>query len=316
MLSDGAFHSGAELAKHLNISRTAVWKHIRKLEQTGLHVFAVPGKGYCLAQPLELLAAEPVLAHMDTAARNLLSHLEILISVDSTNNHLLNQARAGCASGYACVAEEQTAGRGRRGRNWVSPFACNLYISLLWRFANGISYLSGLSLAVGVAITKVLKETGLEAIGLKWPNDILWQGRKLAGILVDVTGEVSGPCAAIVGVGINVNMAAAHPVAIDQSWTDIETILGHRISRNMLLGRVLQELLITMKVYEQEGLKPFIGLWTKWDAIAGKKVTLSSSNNITVGVARGIDVSGALILENNKGDLIFFHHGEVSMRLH
>lgn len=311
LLSDGFFHSGAELGRTLKISRSAVWKRIRILVKSGIEVYAVPGRGYRLTEPLELLDSSVILAGLNDKARRLLSGLDILTAVDSTNLYLLQKANAGAPGGYACLAERQHAGRGRRGRQWLSPFGGNIYLSLLWRFSEQIPALSGLSLAIGIAVTNSLETLGVPGIGLKWPNDILWQGRKLAGILLDTAGEAAGPCHVVAGIGINVAMPAG--ATISQPWVDLREIVGRRIARNALAGRVLQHLLLTLHQFQQNGLAPFLPEWDRLDLLKDKDVTVQLADRTISGRAQGVNQQGALLVAHG-GETRAYHSGEVSVR--
>lgn len=312
-LGDGRFHSGEALAHTLGVSRTAVWKHLQALAEWGLDVHAVPGKGYRLAAPLELLRREAVLEALDHESRPLLAELEVHPQLGSTNTHLGTRLAA-LTSGHACLAEYQTAGRGRRGRSWVSPFGANIYLSLLWRFSLSPSSLGGLGLAVGVAVARALHEAGLQEIGLKWPNDILWRGRKLAGTLLEMSGEASGPVAVVIGIGLNVRMPAPAGAAIDQAWVDLETAVGGGVSRNATAGLLLHHLLLTMRQYQTAGLAPFLEEWRRRDLIAGRTVHLQLANRTLTGVAQGVDHTGALLLRD-RGTVTSHTAGEVSVRL-
>jgi BirA family biotin operon repressor/biotin-[acetyl-CoA-carboxylase] ligase len=313
-LSDGRFHSGEALGEALGISRTAVWKHLKALGEWGLDVHAVPGKGYRLAAPLELLRREPILAALDRDSRPLLAGLELHPHLASTNSHLSARAAAGLASGHACLTEYQTAGRGRRGRGWVSPFAANIYLSVLWRFTLSPAALGGLGLAVGVAVARTLQQAGLHDIGLKWPNDVMWRGGKLAGTLLEMSGESSGPVAVVIGIGLNVRMPAPAGAVIDQPWVDLETALGRGVSRNAVAGRLLHHLLQALRQYQLAGLTPFLEEWRRHDLIAGKTVRLQLPHRILTGVAQGVDPSGALLLQD-RGTITRHTAGDVSVRL-
>jgi len=313
-LGDGRFHSGEALAQALGVSRTAVWKHLQALGEWGLDVHAVPGKGYRLAAPLELLRREAIVAALDQNSRPLLADLELHLQLTSTNTHLSARATAGLPSGHACLAEYQTAGRGRRGRSWVSPFAANVYLSLLWRFSLAPATLGGLGLAVGVAVVRALQQAGLQGIGLKWPNDVIWRGRKLAGTLLEMTGESFGPVAVIIGIGLNVRMPASAGAAIDQDWVDMETALGAGTSRNALAGVLLHHLLLALRDYQNAGLAPFLEEWRRHDLIAGKSVRLQLPHRTLTGIAQGVDQTGALLLQD-RGTVTSHAAGEVSVRL-
>lgn len=314
ILSDGRFHSGEELGAALGISRVAVWKLFRSFSALGLDVLAVPGKGYRLTEQLELLSPDLLLTALGPEARPLLSALDVLLTIDSTNRHVVRKAAQGAASGYACFAEHQSVGRGRRGRTWASPFGGNVYLSAFWRFNTGPAALSGLSLAVGVAVIRALRLVGVPDVGLKWPNDILWQGRKLAGVLIEMTGESAGPCDVVVGIGLNVCMPRNSGAEIDQPWTDVYSIVGSCISRNRLAGLVLQELLLALNAFERFGLEVFRDEWGRWDLTQDKEVELRLHDRIISGRAAGIDNSGALLLFDGSV-MQAYSAGEVSLRL-
>jgi BirA family biotin operon repressor/biotin-[acetyl-CoA-carboxylase] ligase len=312
-LADGHFHSGTQLGRQAGCSRSAVWKAIQVLQSAGLEVFSVRGKGYRLAAPLELLDTDAICAVLAPVQRDILQELEVFFDINSTNAYLLERARQGAPGGCACLAEYQQAGRGRRGRHWVSPFGGNLYFSLLWRFGSGAAQLGGLSLAVAVVVVRVLRQLGLDRVDLKWPNDILVDGRKLVGILLEVAGEATGPCAVVVGIGLNVSVSVAAMSAVDQPWTDLETALGRSVSRNWLVGRLLGVLLSALCEFEQRGLASFLGEWQARDVFAGRRVVLQLPDGEVCGMARGVDQDGALLLARN-GELHRYHSGEVSLR--
>ncbi len=224
LLADGEFHSGTELADALGISRSAVWKQLNGLAELGLQHSAVSGKGYRLDNSLELLAASKINEAVNDQTAALISSLEIHDQIDSTNRYLVERSQNNALSGAVCFAEYQTAGKGRRGRQWVSPYGCNIYLSILWRFQQGPAAISGLSLAIGVAVIRALKQHQIDDVGLKWPNDIYSQGKKLGGILVEVSGETDGPCAAVIGLGLNLFLPESQAQGITQAWTDLSKI--------------------------------------------------------------------------------------------
>ncbi|MGB0713369.1 MAG: biotin--[acetyl-CoA-carboxylase] ligase, partial [Gammaproteobacteria bacterium] len=224
-LADGAVHSGTELAERLGISRAAVWKAVHKAEQMlELTVHRIRGRGYCLQAPLELFDPERITAAMSASARQRIANLWIFDDIDSTNSHLMREAYQGAASGTLCLAERQSAGRGRRGRTWVSPYGSNLSLSLLWRYPFGPTGLGNLSLAAGAAVAGALEAEGVPGIALKWPNDVLWRRRKLAGLLLEVAGEAQGPSQVVVGLGLNIRLGADQAGGIDQPWVDLDSI--------------------------------------------------------------------------------------------
>ncbi len=312
LLADGRFRSGESLGRELGLSRGAVWKQIQRLRDLGVECHSVKGKGYCLAAPLELLQPQSILASVDECARNLLPDIEIHQEIHSTNRHLMERLGA-LQCGHVCLAERQTAGRGRRGRPWVSPFGRNIYLSLYWQYSLSPPELSGLALAVGVAVAEALHTLGVEGAALKWPNDVLWRQRKLAGILLEMSGEAAGPYHVVVGIGLNVRMGAGPADEIDQPWSDITSALGREVSRNQVAGILIGALLQTLERYQREGFQPFRQAWQRYDAYIGQEVSLQSPGETVSGVMRGVDASGALLLETANG-LHTFHSGEVSLR--
>ncbi len=313
LLSDGQFHPGPELGEKAGCSRSAVWKAIHSLQAQGVEIFSVRGKGYRLPSPVELLDEARIRSGMSDTSRQRLQGLDVLLQAPSTNAVLLERVRHGHARVEACFAEYQTAGRGRRGRTWQSPFGGNIYCSLLWPFATGASRLAGLSLATAVAIGRALRECGLGSYSLKWPNDILVDGRKLAGVLLEVVGEASGPCAVIIGVGINVRTPASRMEGVDQPWVDLETASGSAVDRNRLAGQVLGHMIDALMAFEHNGLTPFVDEWNRHDMFLGREVELLVGSDSIIGVAQGIDQAGALILAHDGGREHFFS-GEASLR--
>ena len=315
LLSDGEFHSGEDLGASLGVSRMAVWKHLKALRNMGVQFSVQRGKGYCLPSSLELLERDKILSAATAMTAAGIDDIAVFLEVDSTNNWLRERMLNGAPSGTVCVAELQLAGRGRRGRSWVSPFAANLYLSLLWRSANGAATLGGLSLVTGVAVLRALRGFGIKDAGLKWPNDILVGDAKLAGVLIDVVGEASGPCAVIVGIGVNVCMPRAEAAAIDQSWTDLYHLTGdNRISRNALAARILDELIPAVEAFEAAGLQPFLDEWRHYDVVRGRAVDLILPNENITGTACGIDEGGALLVDTAHGRRRFVS-GDVSVRV-
>jgi BirA family biotin operon repressor/biotin-[acetyl-CoA-carboxylase] ligase len=314
-LSDGEFHSGEALGTGLGISRMAVWKHLKALRELGIELVTVRGKGYRLPVSCELLDRDEILANASPESLAVLGPVEVLVETDSTNTRLREQALNGAHSGSVCLAELQHSGRGRHGRSWVSPFAANLYLSLLWRSPLGVAALGGLSLVAGLAVLRCVQSFGVTGAGLKWPNDVLARDAKLAGILIDVAGESAGPCAVVIGVGINVAMRDGAACAIDQAWTDLHSLTGRRdISRNRLAARLLDCLLPALQVFESGGMQPFMTDWQRHDLVSGRQIDLRLPNVVVRGTACGIDEGGALLVDTASGRRRFTS-GEVSVRV-
>ncbi|MEH6636016.1 MAG: bifunctional biotin--[acetyl-CoA-carboxylase] ligase/biotin operon repressor BirA [Halioglobus sp.] len=314
LLADGEFRSGQDLADALGVSRTAVWKQLKKLQQLGLDIESVKGRGYRIPGGIELLDDATLRAALLPPVVQLLSRLEIHETIDSTNAQAMLAAEHGNATGLVCTTEQQTAGRGRRGRQWISPFASNLYLSLVWEFHQGAAALEGLSLAVGVAVARALANCGVPPVQLKWPNDVLFEGAKLGGILLEMTGDATGVCQVVVGVGLNVSMSKTSATAIDQAWTTVDTIAGPgHPGRNALLAALVNELLPLLADFEAQGFARWREEWLALDAYADTDVVLTSGERLVAGVARGVDERGALQLETTAG-IQSIYGGEISMR--
>jgi BirA family biotin operon repressor/biotin-[acetyl-CoA-carboxylase] ligase len=316
LLADGELHSGETIAEQLGMTRAAVWKALRKAcDRQGLTVESLRGRGYRLAAPLELLDAEQILAALSPRGRRAVARLEIHEGIDSTNRHLMREAATGAPSGTLCLAERQSAGRGRLGRPWISPFGANLYLSMLWRYGAPPAALGGFSLVAGAVVADVLHRVGVKGLALKWPNDLLWGRRKLGGMLLEVAGEAQGPCALVVGIGINLRMAPDHGRAIDQPWVDLAEVLGGGpgIGRNALAALVADALIDALERFGHEGLAPFLVLWDTFDAFRGEQVRLLIADREVRGRVIGIAADGALRLDTSDGERRF-HAGEVSLR--
>lgn len=320
LLADGRPRSGESIAAALGVSRAAVWKSLHKVDRAlGLGVESVRGQGYRLPAPLELLDAPCITAALDACAARAIARLEVIDEIGSTNGYLLargrrGQAVAGARPAEVCLAERQTAGRGRLGRRWVSPFGRNIYLSILWRSALAPAQLGGLSLACGVAVVRALTGLGVQGIGLKWPNDIHWQGRKLAGLLLEVAAEAQGPSLVVVGVGLNLGLRAADATAIDQPWVDLtEVCEGRPPRRNAVAAGLINTLIDALGRYAELGLAPFLDDWRAFDAYRGESVTLIAGSQRCQGRYCGIDGQGNLLLETTDGQRCFAA-GEVSLR--
>ncbi|MFZ2169655.1 MAG: bifunctional biotin--[acetyl-CoA-carboxylase] ligase/biotin operon repressor BirA [Methylococcaceae bacterium] len=321
LLADGEFHSGTELAEALGISRAAICKQFKSLTESGLQHFAVSGKGYRLDRPLELLAQSKIEAMLSDQSKALISKLEIHDHINSTNSYLVERSQNHASSGFVCFAEHQTAGKGRRGRQWISPYGSNIYLSILWRFQQGgPASISGLSLAIGVAVIRALMQqlsfssTSAEMdIGLKWPNDIYSQGKKLGGILIEVSGESDGPCSAVIGLGLNVFLPESQAQPITQAWTDLTKIAGPLpLCRNTLAGALLNHLFPVIAGFETVGIKAYLDEWRRYDCLKDRLATLFIGQQQVEGKVEGIDDSGLLLIKRPDGIVQAFASGEVS----
>jgi BirA family biotin operon repressor/biotin-[acetyl-CoA-carboxylase] ligase len=308
MLADSQFHSGETLGKALGVSRAAISNHIKVLTSLGLNIYSVTGKGYCLAQPLTMLNLEVIQKHLPDTYAN---PIEILNVTGSTNQYLKDKL-PDLVNGHTCLAEAQTAGRGRHGRKWISPYGASLYLSTYWEFAGGYAALGGLSLAIGVAIVDALEACGINNVKLKWPNDIYAQGKKLAGVLIEVEGQIGSGCQTIVGVGLNVSLPS-NIGEISQPWTDLTQLCETPINRNFLAANLLTELDRALRLFESSGLEAFITKWRQLDVFANQPIKLIIGQQIIFGISRGIDQSGAILVETPLGTRAY-HGGEISVR--
>ena len=305
ILADGEFHSGEQLGERLGMSRAAINKHIQTLRDWGVDVFTVPGKGYSLPEPIQLLNEELIVAQVQTGK------VAVLPVIDSTNQYLLNRMSE-LQSGDACVAEYQQEGRGRRGRKWFSPFGANLYLSMYWRLEQGPAAAIGLSLVIGIIMAEVLQQLGADDVRVKWPNDLYLGDRKLAGILVELTGKTGDAAQIVVGAGINLAMRHAESDVINQGWVNLQEA-GVFIDRNTLAVRLINELRTALQSFEQEGLSPWLSRWKRLDNFIDRPVKLIIGEREIFGISRGIDAQGALLLEQD-GVIKPWMGGEISLR--
>ena len=311
-LADGEFHSGAALAHALRVSRGTIWNGVRAIEAAGVAIYKVRGRGYRIAQPLSLLDRDAIENEMGGAASRFT--LEIVDEVASTNTLLLERAAAGAPSGSVVAAEWQTHGRGRRGRAWHAGPAGALTFSIVWRFSQGAAGLSGLSLAAGVALVRALGALDVPQVSLKWPNDLVWRGRKLAGILIEMQGDALGPSAVVIGIGLNVRLSPDVAEAIDQPAVDLETVCDGPVDRNRVLATLLRELAQVLEAFSAEGFAPLREEWQRHHAHQDRVIDVElAAGKVTRGIARGVAEDGALLVET--GDrLERLHSGEVSVR--
>lgn len=305
ILADGEFHSGEQLGEQLGMSRAAINKHIQTLKEWGIDVFTVTGKGYSLPAAMQLLNEQAINARLDNGC------LAVIPVIDSTNQYLLDRMDT-LQSGDACVAEYQQAGRGRRGRQWFSPFGSNLYLSMYWRLEQGPAAAMGLSLVIGIVLAEALQEQGAPDIRVKWPNDIYLDDRKLAGILVELTGKTGDAAQIVIGAGINLAMRAPAADVINQGWINLQEA-GVSVDRNALSALIVNKMRTALVEFEQEGLAPFIERWARLDNFINRPVKLLIGDREIFGIARGIDQQGGLILEQD-GVRKSWVGGEISLR--
>jgi BirA family biotin operon repressor/biotin-[acetyl-CoA-carboxylase] ligase len=315
-LADGATHSGEQLAAEQGVSRSAVWKAVGALQELGMTIEAAPHRGYRLAGPVTPLETAQILARLPAGARERLRRGEVAWSLPSTNSALLERAEPPAGQFDVLLAEHQSAGRGRRARQWFAPPGGALCLSIGWSFAALPPGAAALSLAVGVCARRALQAFADVAVQLKWPNDLLAAERKLGGILIELRAESAGPAYVVIGIGINCALGAALSGRVQQAGTvpiDLAELGVTACDRNRLAAALLGEIIAGVMEFERQGLAPFAAEWSEADALVGRKVRLSLPGGEYLGVARGIDDDGALRVQGEDG-LRPFHSGEVSVR--
>ncbi|MFA7242861.1 MAG: biotin--[acetyl-CoA-carboxylase] ligase [Sulfuricellaceae bacterium] len=311
-LSDGKFHSGTDIANLFGVSRSSIWQAMQPLSEAGVEVFRVPGRGYRLREPIEWLDCQALSSALGERAS--LFDLEILDQVDSTNRALLQKSSLGARHGSCVAAELQTSGRGRRGRAWFAGIGGGVAFSVLWRFEQGAGFLSGLSLAVGVAVVRALYAAGVCGVTLKWPNDVLHGYRKLAGILIEMQGDVSGPCAVVIGIGLNLKLSGEVLHRIDQPAVDIFSITQQMPQRNRIMALLLMHLADVLTEFSRRGFSGLRAEWKKYHIYQGKPVRLLMPDGMQQqGVLLDVADDGALLLETSCGHKRFTA-GEISLR--
>lgn len=315
-LSDGKFHSGEELAKSLGVSRSAVWKASGTLRDQGAALHAVRNRGYRLATASEPLDAVRISERLPREAREHVTKLEAVWSIASTNSALLGRGNPPIGSSQVLLAEYQTAGRGRRGRAWLAPPGGGLCLSLSWTFREAPPDLGALGLVVGVCALRALKELGVAGVSLKWPNDLLVGEKKLGGVLIDLRAESPGPASVVIGIGLNVALGAALFTLIAATGTpatDLKSAGLADVSRNEVAAQLVGACLRGLVAFERLGLKPFLDEWREADALRGKAVSVSAPDGTARGLARGIDLRGALLVETRDGVKRFIS-GDVTLK--
>ena len=312
-LSAGGFHSGQALAAEFELSRSSIFYVLKQASEIGVKVHAVRGRGYCIPEKIEWLDRADINRYLNDSAD--IYDVQIQDSVDSTNTALMAAANKGARTGTVFCAEHQYAGRGRRGRTWHAALGGSLTFSMLWRVDGGLQSLAGLSLAVGLAIARAVNRHSRYDARLKWPNDVLVDYRKLAGVLVEVQGDMDGPAFAVIGVGLNVKLNDAQRDAVDQALIDMAE-LGVTAGRNQLLADCLAELNLVLNVFRQHGFAALRDEWSAQDAYAGRPVALLLPQATSIsGWDAGVDSTGAFLLRDARGHVSAFNGGEISLRL-
>lgn len=314
LLSNGQFQTGTQLGEQLGVSRTAIWKQVQQLPSLGLDVTTKKNEGYCLAKPLQLLDVELLEAQLLAANSSLA--LNFYPVIDSTNSELARRLAAGeTRQPLLLLAEMQTAGRGRRGRDWFSPYAASLSLSLSFQVEGGANVLQGLSLAVGVVIKQVLEQQGINGVQLKWPNDLYLNNAKLGGILIELSGDFSGPCNLVVGLGLNVfRPQQPIPLELDQPVAFLSDLNGVELCRTRLVAELAVALEQLLSDYAKEGFIPWQAKWNAAHIWAGEKafiITPAQQVAVTLG---GVTNTGELQVIYEDGSQGVINAGEVSVR--
>jgi BirA family biotin operon repressor/biotin-[acetyl-CoA-carboxylase] ligase len=315
-LAGGEFVSGEELAARLGVSRSAVWKATGALKNLGATLHAVRNRGYRLVSGGEPLDATAIRAALPREALARVKRLDVLWSVDSTNTALLGRPNPASGTTEMLLAEYQTRGRGRRGRAWLAPPGGAICLSFSWTFEQVPEDLSALGLAIGVCALRALKPLELAGLKLKWPNDILVDERKLGGLLIELRAESSGPACVVIGLGLNVALGAPLLRKIAETGlpaTDLMTAGLERPSRNRIAAAIVAACLAGLRDFERQSLKPFVEEWRCADTLRGRAVDVHTPGGVARGLARGIDVHGALLVETRDGVQRFIS-GDVSVR--
>ena len=312
-LTDGASHSGNALGEMLHVSRTAIWKQIKQLIDIGVPIERIANKGYRLRTPITFLNEEALREQLSLKHFKTPIDFHLFASIDSTNRQLKEIPYHGAID--VCCAETQTAGRGRFGRHWHSPFGENIYCSSRWHFDCDLSRLSGLSLVVSLAILATLNDMGInDAIKIKWPNDLLWQHKKLCGSLIEVIAESNSRVEVIIGIGLNVNSATTNlPVSIDKPWCSLLDITDHYIDRNALIARLITQLSQHLQIFIEHGFTAFIADWHHSDYLYGENITVSHPTGALSGIAQGVNEGGQLILMDEMNVTHYLSSGDTSL---
>ena len=323
VLADGEFHSGQHLAEQIGISRTAIWKLVAKLQSWDIEIYSVKGKGYKIPDGLNLIDK----SKLDSLVENKLKHfpqIDLLTTIDSTSTYISNkwdesvESRNGqnknfTSSGRVCIAEHQSKGRGRKGNQWISPFGANLYFSIGIELPVGLSVLGGLSLAIGIGLTEAINKITAKKVKLKWPNDLLCENQKLAGILVEASGDSNDTSFINIGIGINWDMPEKFSKEINQPWINLLEISSKNIDKTTLTANLLIELDQTIDQFIHQGFDAFSKKWGKNSAFIDQTITIKTHNGNIDGIEKGIDKNGAIVVITSHGEKTFYS-GEVSLR--
>lgn len=305
LLKDGEYQDGDSIGRALRMTRAAVWKTIKKLQEYGVQIESIKGKGYRLLEPLQLLDIKQIETPMPVS-------WHVFESLSSTNDYLRSVKSTHDIA--ICVAEQQTRGKGRLQRAWYAPFGKNIYLSCRYPFQKDISEMAGLSLIVGLAVVKTLNSySGDQPFVVKWPNDVLYDAKKICGILIEMTAESNGACMAVIGIGINVNMLNDEQ-HISQPWISLKQITGKDVDRNQLCTRLLHNLFEYLTEFSQQGFAAFQSEWNKADSLINKEINLLHVDKPVQGKVIGVNGLGHLVLRHANGSERAYSSGDTVIK--
>ncbi len=320
-LSDGEFHSGEMLAEAVGVTRSAVWKAIEQLREAGLQIDAHTNKGYRLARPTEALDGLVIRNHLPTSVRERCA-IEVVWEIDSTNLALLSRAAPEPHRYEVFLAENQTGGRGRRGRVWQARLGSSLCLSIATSFDPLPRDLPALTLVVGLQVRAALLKSAAKGIRLKWPNDLVIETSearlaKVGGILVELRAEAGGAAQVVIGIGLNLSLDDQDRAAIATLGNAAASLADCGVdahARNRLVADIVSDCVIGLERFRLEGFVPFKESWPSADALRDQPITVHDVNGERRGIARGIDAQGALSLECADGSHELVMAGDVSVR--
>ncbi len=314
LLDHVEYRSGQQLATHFNVTRATIHNCMARIDALGIELERIPGRGYRLCAPLDLLSKKEIVTNLTAEVTACMHAFKCLQQVDSTNNTAFELEQPPSGSFSVVLAENQTAGKGRRGRTWISPYAANIYASVVWSMRRPMHELSGLSPYLAICVVEALHAMGLSGLSLKWPNDIYCNHKKLAGLLIECSGELSGSCKVIAGLGVNVAMKNYRNIEIDQQWTDIKSNMpGWELSRSQLAAQLIATVVAGLQAFEKKSVSDMVQRWAHWDLMCDSEVNIISESGVQHGIVRGIDAAGCLLLETKQG-IEHIAIGEVSLR--
>lgn len=317
-LADGELHSGSELADSLGITRSAVWKQIKNLDALNLEVEAQAGQGYQLNAPLELFDEQMILDELSTECRQQLESFTLRWVSESTSNELMQDTPPTEGQAKVCLTEFQSAGRGRRGRNWYAPAGHSICLSVSWCYPTTPPDFSCLGLAVGIATLRAVRQAGVEAAQLKWPNDVVVDGKKLAGVLIDVQGEAGGPLHIVAGVGVNyrLNDQVLQAVSSESGLQPVSLLDATEetpAGRNKATTYLIDEIVRILSEFPDSGFISLVDEWSEADSLLGKELEVVQNGKTLTGIAKGLTADGRLKL-NAGNEVHLLVSGDVSLR--